>query len=247
MRRRGLRTLSTVLIVAGALLLADAALTLLWQEPVSALYAAHPAGQARATGSTALERRRWPRSTGARWRGSTTRAAGWPSRPARWTAAAKPATRSGGIRMPSIGVSEVFVEGTGAGDLRTGPGHYPATPLPGQRGHRRRSPATAPPTARRSTTSTSSTAATGSSSTMPYGRFTYRVERTRIVPPTATWVTDRVGYDRLVLSACHPLYSAAQRIVVFARLERAEAARAGGADTGSPNSGAHPIVRLRER
>ena len=55
---------------------------------------------------------------------------------------------------------------------------------------------------------------------MPYGRFVYRVERTRIVPPTATWVTDRVAYDRLILSACHPLYSAAQRIVVFARLER---------------------------
>ena len=53
---------------------------------------------------------------------------------------------------------------------------------------------------------------------MPYGRFVYRVERTRIVPPTATWVTQRVGYDRLVLSACHPLYSAAKRIIVFARL-----------------------------
>jgi len=29
-----------------------------------------------------------------------------------------------------------------------------------------------------------------------------------------------VGYDRLVLSACHPLYSAAKRIVVFAKLVR---------------------------
>jgi len=58
---------------------------------------------------------------------------------------------------------------------------------------------------------------------MPYGRFTYRVERLRIVAPTATEVTDRVGFDRLVLSACHPLYSAAQRIIVFAKLERAEA------------------------
>ena len=55
---------------------------------------------------------------------------------------------------------------------------------------------------------------------MPYGRFAYRVERTRIVAPTATWVTRRVAYDRLVLTACHPLYSAAERIVVFARLER---------------------------
>jgi sortase A len=58
---------------------------------------------------------------------------------------------------------------------------------------------------------------------MPYGRFTYTVERTRIVPPTATWVTNRVAHDRLVLTACHPLYSAAQRIVVFARLSSSQA------------------------
>jgi sortase A len=30
-----------------------------------------------------------------------------------------------------------------------------------------------------------------------------------------------VSYDRLVLSACHPLYSAAKRIVVFAKLVNA--------------------------
>jgi sortase A len=33
-------------------------------------------------------------------------------------------------------------------------------------------------------------------------------------------VKRRVGYNRLILSACHPLYSAAERIVVFARLVR---------------------------
>jgi sortase A len=124
----------------------------------------------------------------------------------------------GRIVMPAIGVSEVFVEGTGAGDLRRGPGHYPATPLPGERG---------------------TVAIAGHRTTygapfrdiddlergdrielrMPYGRFAYRVERTRIVPPTEVSVTARVAYDRLVLSACHPLYSAAERIVVFARLE----------------------------
>jgi sortase A len=53
---------------------------------------------------------------------------------------------------------------------------------------------------------------------MPYGRFVYRVEKTQIVDDSALWVTDPVGYDRLVLSACHPLYSAAQRLVSFARL-----------------------------
>jgi sortase A len=114
----------------------------------------------------------------------------------------------------------VVVHGTGTGDLRKGPGHYPDTPLPGERG---------------------TVAIAGHRTTygapfrnvdklergdrielaMPYGQFTYRVERTQIVPPTALWVTDRVRFDRLVLSACHPLYSAAERIIVFARLEGA--------------------------
>jgi sortase A len=57
---------------------------------------------------------------------------------------------------------------------------------------------------------------------MPYGHFIYDVEREQVVDPGATWVTRRVGYDRLVLTACHPKYSAAQRIVIFARLKRAE-------------------------
>jgi sortase A len=54
--------------------------------------------------------------------------------------------------------------------------------------------------------------------TMPYGRFTYIVQYQRVVVPTDWWITDNRGYDRLVLSACNPLYSASQRIVVFARL-----------------------------
>ena len=57
---------------------------------------------------------------------------------------------------------------------------------------------------------------------MPYGRFSYEVQQTRIVEPSELSVIRRVSYDRLVLSACHPLYSAAKRIVVFARLVQAE-------------------------
>jgi sortase A len=56
---------------------------------------------------------------------------------------------------------------------------------------------------------------------MPYGRFLYIVQYHRIVDPTAWWVTRNVGYDRLVLSACDPLFSAARRLVVFARLTSA--------------------------
>ena len=53
---------------------------------------------------------------------------------------------------------------------------------------------------------------------LPYGTFVYRVERTQIVDDSALWVTKKVSHDRLVLTACHPLHSAAQRIVAFARL-----------------------------
>ena len=38
--------------------------------------------------------------------------------------------------------------------------------------------------------------------------------------PTDVAVIDPVGYSRLVLSACTPLYSAAKRLIVFARLVR---------------------------
>jgi sortase A len=55
---------------------------------------------------------------------------------------------------------------------------------------------------------------------MPYGTFSYRVQGTRIVSPTDLGIVDPVGYPRLVLTACHPLYSASERIAAFAKLER---------------------------
>ncbi len=110
-----------------------------------------------------------------------------------------------------------MAHGTDRGTLRKGPAHYPETPMPGQggtvavAGHR---------TTFQAPFRSIDDLARGDRIVlrMPYGRFTYHVEGTRIVAPTARWVIRRVGYERLVLTACHPLYSAAQRIVVFARL-----------------------------
>jgi sortase A len=68
---------------------------------------------------------------------------------------------------------------------------------------------------------------------MPYATFTYRVQRTRIVAPDAVSVLRDAGYERLVLSACHPLFSAAQRIVVVSRLTRVVPLRAARAGQGS--------------
>ena len=110
---------------------------------------------------------------------------------------------------------------TAAETLRKGPAHYPDTALPGQggtvavAGHRTTylAPFRSIDELRRGQPIVV---------TMPYGRFTYRVERARIVEPTALWVTRRAAHERLVLTACHPLYSAEQRIVVFARLTQSE-------------------------
>ena len=218
--RRGLRAFSTVLIVAGALLLLDAGLTIVWQEPVSALYARITQGalggdldSLEKAGPTALEMR------------ALTKLAGENRRLAFLARSLRrrldDGDAAGRIRIPEIGASFVVVDGTSTAALRKGPGFFPESPLPGARG---------------------TTAIAGHRTTymapfrriddvergddvvveMPYGRFTYEVERTRIVRPDELWVLRRASYDRLVLSACHPLYSAAQRIVVFARLVRTE-------------------------
>jgi len=218
--RRVLRTLSTVLILSGVLLLADAGLTVAWQEPVSALYAqvtqdrlGGDLDELEAAPLPALEQRALDRLPDTRRR-TAFLARSLKRRLDEGDAA-------GRVRIPKIGVDYVIVDGTKPNSLRKGPGLFPENPWPGAKG---------------------TTAIAGHRTTyaapfrtvddlrrgddvivqMPYGRFTYEVERTRIVKPDALWVLNQVSYDRLVLSACHPLYSAAERIIVFARLVKSE-------------------------
>ena len=213
---RWLRGVSTVLIAAGVLLLADVAITLAWQEPFSAIYGRFQQAQLEdeledleEQGLTAAERR------------AIERLAQDPERLAFLARSLRRRTGDGDaigrIRMPDIGVDKVIVEGTGTSDLRKGPGHYPRTAWPGMRG-------TVGVAGHRTTYGAPfneiDELEKGDRVTveMPYGRFTYRVEGSKIVPPTAVEVVRRVRYDRLVLSACHPKYSAEKRIVVFARM-----------------------------
>jgi sortase A len=216
--RSALRLLSTLLIVSGSLLLADAGATLVWEEPVSSLYAHFQQSDLQGQ----LDRLDKVKPTPVEVQALEK----LPDPRRRLAFAARSLDRRthggdavGKIQIDRIGLDTVFVEGTDAGDLRKGPGHYSGTPLPGQRG-------TVAIAGHRTTYGAPfrniNKVRPGDEITvaMPYGRFTYRVERTRIVPPTAVWVTQRVSYDRLILSACHPLYSAAKRIVVFARLVR---------------------------
>ncbi len=203
-----LRFAASVLMVSGALLVLDATATLVWQEPVSWAIAS---GRQDALENQLAQLSRDP--GGASLGAAAERLARGVDR----------GDALGRLSMPTLSRSFVMVEGVGTSALRKGPGHYSDTPLPGQ-------PGTVAVAGHRTTYlapfRTINRLSRGQPIVldMPYGRFVYRVERSRIVAPSATEVTRRVGYDRLVLTACHPLYSAAKRIVVFARLERAPGA-----------------------
>ena len=210
-----LRFIASVACVSGVLLLVDVGLTLAWQEPISALTAAR--SQAAAEDQLAREMAAFERERGA----STADSAALRDAARRYRRRLRTGRAIGRISLPSLKRQYVMVQGTDTEPLRKGPGHYPETPLPGQggtigiAGHRTTylAPFRTIDRLRRGQPIVV---------TMPYGRFTYRVRRTRIVLPSDVWVKRPVGYEQLILSACHPLYSAAKRIVVFARLVGAE-------------------------
>lgn len=139
----------------------------------------------------------------------------------------RPGEGAGRIVIESIGVDYVFVEGVSVADLKKGPGHYPHSPLPGQAGN-------------------ASIAGHRTTYGAPFhdvdelrpgdeidvttvqGEFTYEVRATEIVSPDQVEVLDPDHWDFdgdgtpeenvLTLTACHPKYSARQRIVVGAEL-----------------------------
>ncbi len=214
--RRLIRDISSVLIISGLLLVIDAGITLIWQEPLTAVVAMIKQGEInkrylsfRATPLTPIERHALVslKTLGQRVSFLARREA----------RQVRPGDAIGRIMISKIGVSYDVVQGTDDPSLQKGPGHYPSTALPGLEqtvaiaGHRTTylAPFRHIDALKRGDRIVLQ---------MPYGRFTYAVQWHLIVPPTALWITHNVGYERLVLSACNPLYSAAQRIVVFARL-----------------------------
>ncbi|HEY7633820.1 MAG TPA: class E sortase [Thermoleophilaceae bacterium] len=206
------RFIASVLIVSGLLLIADVAITLLWQEPISALIA-HREQTKLGKQLGNLERLSAADSRAL----AHSRQNVLEQLARREQARVQTGHALGRIRLPTLHRSYVVVQGTDSDSLRKGPGHYAGTPLPGE-------PGTVAVAGHRTTYlapfKTINQLHPGDPVVlqMPYGTFTYRVQQTRIVDPDALWVTHDVGYPRLVLSACHPLYSAAQRIVVFAKL-----------------------------
>jgi sortase A len=210
------RLISTLLITAGALLLGDVVVTLVWQEPVTGLIAVVKRQE--------MNRRYLSYSSmplSARQQVSLQRLTGAEERIAFLARQDQRRVPNGAaigrLTIPKIGVSYQVVQGTTTGDLELGPGHYSSTALPGLgetvaiAGHR---------TTYLAPFRNINQLERGDriDFQMPYGTFHYVVQGQRVVTPNAWWITRDLGYERLVLSACNPLYSASQRIAVFARL-----------------------------
>jgi sortase A len=218
---RAARVLAIAMILIGGLALADGAATLLWQEPVSWLIGKfrqdHLKGELRAVEDvrpSAIEEHALA--------GIATERNRIAYLAAQLQHQARNGSPIGRIVIPAIGASFVMVDGTDTSDLESGPGFYTETTFPGIDG---------------------TTLIAGHRTTylapfrhidqlhpgdriqlrMPYAVFTYTVVGHRIVQPQNVHAaTSEVGYSRVVLSACTPLFSAAKRLLVFARLTRAE-------------------------
>lgn len=218
-RARGMRALAVLLILAGGLALLDTGITLVWQEPFSALVALLRQDRL----SSDLRRVESTPPTQAEQK--TLASIGDERRRIAFLAAelerdAGNGSAVGRIVIPQIGANFVVVKGTDVEDLKSGPGVYSETRFPGLAG---------------------TTAIAGHRTTylapfrhidalspggrilldMPYAHFLYTVTGVRVVEPTdVEAAVANVGYNRLVLSACTPLFSAAKRLLVFARLTR---------------------------
>ncbi len=208
-----------LMLLIGVVLLLDALITFIWQDPFTAVFAQRDQ-KALSEQLSDIEREPLPASTLQLVKHADTgpeRMAVLAHHLAVKTKAGEPLGR---IAIDRIGPKYVFVAGTGRQSLKKGPGHYDGNALPGQNGtvaiagHR-----------------TTYLAPFGHvdrlrsgdhiTLTMPYGRFTYSVEGKRIVTPVNTGVLRHVEHNRLVLTTCHPVDSAARRLVVTARLKQA--------------------------
>jgi sortase A len=214
--QRALRIVSIMLITAGIVVLADAGVTLVWQEPFSAAYAALKQSQAEDQLNQLESEFPSPADLAAiaNVKGEAAKARVLADR---FTPHLIEGRAIGRILIDRIGLNIVVVQGTNTSSLERGPGHYRATPIPGQ-------PGTVAIAGHRTTYLAPfrhiDQIRNGDAVRieMPYGAFTYTVYKHEVVDPGDVSVIKPVGFDQLVLTACHPPYSASQRWVVFAKL-----------------------------
>lgn len=237
MKRAGHR-LGTLLVAAGVVLIAYAAVTLFWRDPVTDLYTRWRQEQLSGELDRAFAEFRpiadgaaaAPGAGAAAQRRAVVRLA------RRFAARVQPGEPVGRIVVPRLKLASVFVNGTRWGrDLSRGPGKYERTEFPGLgktigiAGHRTTfgAPFRHIDDLRKGDEIVLA---------LPYGTFRYDVFAHRIVKSDDWSVIRDRGFDTVMLSACHPLYSASHRWIVYGRL--VEVKPVGGA--------AYAVPRRRE-
>ena len=149
----------------------------------------------------------------------------------------------GTIDIPRIGLNMAFVEGTTRDDLKEGPGHYEGTPLPGTFGN---------------------AAIAGHRTTYlhPFwgvdnltpgdviiirtiaGTFVYKVSQPWFtVKPTDLSVVANTLDPELTLTSCNPKGSAAQRIVIKAKLDVAKSSPPSLPTVAAPGTGRSRVTQ----
>ncbi|MDQ3980230.1 MAG: class E sortase [Actinomycetota bacterium] len=122
------------------------------------------------------------------------------------------------LEIPKIDVKKFLVEGVGVEDLKKGPGHYPETPMPGEKGN---SAIAGHRTTYGAPFDNLDELAPGDEIfvTTAAGRFRYAVSESLIVDPIdGAYVLEPTEDDRLTLTTCNPRFSAAERLIVIAKL-----------------------------
>jgi sortase A len=213
-------------MLVGIVLVGYAAATVVWRDPITDLYARWQQHRLDDALAASIAEFRESESQLASQRAGAVGAVDVTQRRQELIATARRFDRRlkigqplGRIIVPRLKLNKVFVHGTRwREDLARGPGHFPQTGIPAVgrtvaiAGHR---------TTFGAPFRYINKLREGDEITLklPYGTFHYSVFKHKIVDNGDWSIINPRGFDAVVLSACHPLYSAAQRWVVFARLK----------------------------
>lgn len=121
--------------------------------------------------------------------------------------------------IPKIHLDKYVVQGVGEDDLRQGPGHYPQTVFPGQKGNAgiagHRTTYGAPFFELNHLRAGDDIYITDTSDRL----FIYQVDQPpQVVSPDDVSVLNPTPFAQLTLTTCNPPYSATSRLIVFAKL-----------------------------
>ena len=212
-RRRAVRILGNVLIVAGLLGIVWTIVVWQWQDPFTGLYTRWQQHHLRSQYSKLAHAYRplHANGTGANLAALVAREA------AQYRRDTHPGEGIGKIVIGRLGLHMILVDGTDETSLEKGPGRDLRTYMPGQNrlvyvaGHR---------TTYLAPFAHIENIRPGDYVTLevPYATFLYRAFRHEIVPATDLAMLSSPNHELLRLQACHPRFFATHRYIVDARL-----------------------------